>query len=90
MNVALASSHILFRKALSDVTRRKDRTLIGPPMAYGFDLLVSPWIVPIPFAFDPRSLPLMLLVLILIATVASFGPALRASSTRIAENLRFE
>jgi len=58
--------------------------LIGPPIAYGFDLLVSPWIAPVPFAFDPWSLPLMLLALILIATLASFGPTARASRARIA------
>jgi putative ABC transport system permease protein len=64
--------------------------LIGPPLAYGFDLLVSPWLVPVPFAFNPWSLPLMLLALIVIATVASFGPTARASRARVAEILRYE
>ncbi len=63
--------------------------LLGPPIAYGFDLLVAPWFAPVPFAFDPWSLPLMLLALILIATVASFGPTARASRIRIAEILRY-
>jgi putative ABC transport system permease protein len=63
--------------------------LIGVPAAYGFDLLVSQWLFPVPFAFDPWSLPLMLLALIVIATLACFGPTARASRARIAEILRY-
>lgn len=64
--------------------------IVGLPIAYGFDLLVSPWLIPVPFAFDPWSLPLMLLALVMIATVASFGPTARASRARIAPILRYE
>jgi putative ABC transport system permease protein len=64
--------------------------LAGPSVAYGFDLLVSQWLFPVPFAFDPWSLPLMLLALVLIATLASFGPTARACRVRIAAILHYE
>lgn len=63
---------------------------VGIPVAYGFMRLVSQWLFPVPFAFDVASLPLMLLALILIATLACFGPTARASRARIAEILRYE
>ncbi|MBO0793390.1 MAG: ABC transporter permease, partial [Ktedonobacteraceae bacterium] len=64
--------------------------IVGVPIAYGFDLLVSRWLFPVPFAFDAGALPLMLLVLVIIATLASFGPTARASRARIATILRYE
>ncbi len=64
--------------------------IVEVPIAYGFDLLVSRWLFPVPFAFDAGALPLMLLVLVIIATLASFGPTARASRARIATILRYE
>jgi putative ABC transport system permease protein len=64
--------------------------IVGVPIAYGFNLLVSRWLFPVPFAFDAGALPLMLLVLVIIATLASFGPTARASRARIATLLRYE
>lgn len=64
--------------------------IVGIPVAYGFMQLVSQWLFPVPFAFDLASLPLMLLALVLIATLACFGPTARASRARIAEILRYE
>ncbi|HZR40433.1 MAG TPA: ABC transporter permease [Ktedonobacteraceae bacterium] len=64
--------------------------IVGVPIAYGFDLLVSHWLFPVPFAFDAGALPLMLLALVVIATLASFGPTARASRARIATILRYE
>jgi putative ABC transport system permease protein len=64
--------------------------IVGVPIAYGFDLLVSRWLFPVPFAFDAGALPLMLLALVIIATLASFGPTARASRARIATILRYE
>jgi putative ABC transport system permease protein len=64
--------------------------IVGVPIAYSFDLLVSRWLFPVPFAFDAEALPLMLLALIVIATLASFGPTARASRARIASILRYE
>lgn len=65
-------------------------SLIGIPIAYGFVSLVSSWLFPIPFTFDVWSLPLMLLALIIITTLACFGPTARASRVRIATILRYE
>lgn len=65
-------------------------SVVGIPVAYGFVLLVSQWLFPVPFAFDPWSLPLTLLALVVIATLASFGPTMRASRARIATILRYE
>jgi putative ABC transport system permease protein len=64
--------------------------IVGVPIAYGFDQLVSQWLFPVPFAFDAGALPLMLLALVIIATLASFGPTARASHARIATILRYE
>jgi putative ABC transport system permease protein len=64
--------------------------IVGVPVAYGFNLLVSRWLFPVPFAFDTGALPLMLLALIVIATLGSFGPTRQASRARIATILRYE
>ncbi len=64
--------------------------IVGVPVAYGFMNLVSQWLFPVPFAFDLASLPLMLLALVIIATLACFGPTARASRARIAAILRYE
>jgi ABC-type antimicrobial peptide transport system permease subunit len=64
--------------------------IVGVPVSYGFVCLVSQWLFPVPFAFDVVSLPLMLLALVIIATLACFGPTARASRARIAEILRYE
>jgi putative ABC transport system permease protein len=64
--------------------------LMGYPAAYGFVTLISNVLLPIPFAFDPRT-PLVALVFILaVATVASVLPALRAARVRVADTLRYE
>jgi putative ABC transport system permease protein len=64
--------------------------IVGVPIAYVFNLLVSQWLFPVPFAFDAWALPLMLLVLVIIATLASFGPTARTSRARIATILHYE
>lgn len=64
--------------------------IVSVPVAYGFVLLVGHWLFPVPFAFDPWSLAVMLLVLTLVATFACFGPTARAGRARIAQILRYE
>jgi putative ABC transport system permease protein len=64
--------------------------IVGIPASYGFVLLVSRWLFAVPFTFDPWSMPLMLPILLVIATLASLIPALRASRVRIASILHYE
>jgi putative ABC transport system permease protein len=62
--------------------------LLGIPAAYGFVALISATFVPTPFAFDPRTLGVMLIFILVIATLASFGPVMRAARVRIVDTLR--
>jgi putative ABC transport system permease protein len=64
--------------------------LLGIPAAYGFVALISATFVPTPFAFDPRTLGVMLIFILVIATLASFGPVMRAARVRIVDTLRYE
>jgi len=64
--------------------------LLGIPAAYGFVALISAALVPTPFAFDPRTLGVMLIFILVIATLASFGPVMRAARVRISDTLRYE
>lgn len=63
---------------------------IGVPLAYGFLMVVGQLLLRVPFAFDPLAFVEMLLVMLVIATVASVGPALRAAHLRLASLLRYE
>jgi putative ABC transport system permease protein len=64
--------------------------MIGVPLAYVFVALVGRLLLQVPFAFDPVAFVEMLLVLLVIATVASVGPAARASHLRLAALLQYE
>jgi ABC-type antimicrobial peptide transport system permease subunit len=64
--------------------------LIGVPAAYGFVSLLDTVLVPVPFAFDPAALLVMLVFTLLVAALASMLPALRASRVRVVEILRYE
>jgi putative ABC transport system permease protein len=64
--------------------------LLGIPAAYGFVAFISAALVPTPFAFDPRTLGVMLIFILVIATLASFGPVMRAARIRISDTLRYE
>jgi putative ABC transport system permease protein len=63
---------------------------VGVPLAYGFLMVVGRLLLRVPFAFDPLAFIEMLLVMLLIATVASVGPAMRAAHLRLASLLRYE
>ncbi len=66
-------------------------TVIGVPVAYGFLRLLSKLAVfNIPFAFNPPSLGIMLVVILVIAVLASLGPAWNAARLRIVQILRYE
>ena len=64
--------------------------LLGIPLAYGFVQLISRLIRRVDFALDASAFVVMLVAVLIIATLASIIPALRASRVRIAEMLRYE
>ena len=64
--------------------------VIGIPASYAFVSLISTQLYAVAPTFNPIQLVEMLIFIILIATLASFGPVLRASRVRIAHTLRYE
>lgn len=63
---------------------------LGIPAAYSFVYLLSAVLPPIPFAFNPLSLAVMLVFTLLIASLASILPSISAARVRVAETLRYE
>jgi putative ABC transport system permease protein len=64
--------------------------LVGIPMAYGFVQLMGKLFLQVDFLLDASALIVMVVAVLLIATLASIIPALRASQLRIADMLRYE
>lgn len=64
--------------------------ILGIPAAVGFLALLSAVLLPIPFAFDPVALLAMLALTGVIASLASFIPALGAARVRVVDTLRYE
>jgi putative ABC transport system permease protein len=64
--------------------------IAGIPAAVGFVALLSAVLLPIPFAFSPVALLAMLVFTLIIASLASFIPALSAAHVRVVETLRYE
>ena len=64
--------------------------IIGFPVAYGFVLLEGNLLAPVPFAFNPLSLILMLGFIVLIASLSSIVPVIGAARIKIAQTLRYE
>jgi putative ABC transport system permease protein len=64
--------------------------ILGIPAAVGFLALLSAVLLPIPFAFDPTALLVMLAFTAVIASLASFIPALGAARVRVVDTLRYE
>lgn len=64
--------------------------ILGIPAAVGFLALLSAVLLPIPFAFSPVGLLAMLVFILIIASLASFIPALGAARIRVVETLRYE
>jgi putative ABC transport system permease protein len=65
-------------------------SLLGIPLAYGFVQLISRQILHVDFALDASAFAVMLAAVLVIATLASIVPALRASRIRVADMLRYE
>jgi putative ABC transport system permease protein len=64
--------------------------IIGFPVAYGFVQLQGNLLAPVPFAFNPMSLILMLGFIVLIASLSSIVPVIGAARMKIAQTLRYE
>lgn len=64
--------------------------VVGIPAAYAFLALISAVLLPIPFSFSPVALLVMLVFTLVIASLASFIPALGAARVRVVETLRYE
>ncbi len=64
--------------------------LLGLPLAYGFIQVMSKLVFRVDFIIAPSAFVVMLAAVLIIATLASIIPALRASRVRIADMLRYE
>jgi ABC-type antimicrobial peptide transport system permease subunit len=64
--------------------------LLGLPLAYGFIQVMSKLVFRVDFIIAPSAFVVMLAAVLIISTLASIIPALRASRMRIAEMLRYE
>jgi ABC-type antimicrobial peptide transport system permease subunit len=53
-------------------------------------LLLGNILVPVPFAFSSTNLLWMFIFILLVATVASVGPAWGAARVKVAQTLRYE
>jgi putative ABC transport system permease protein len=64
--------------------------LLGLPLAYGFIQVMSKLVFRVDFIIAPSAFVVMLAAVLIISTLASIIPALRASRVRIADMLRYE
>jgi putative ABC transport system permease protein len=64
--------------------------IVGIPAAYAFVGLIGAVLVPLPFTFGPITPGIMLVFILVIASLASFGPALSAARVRVSEMLRYD
>ncbi|HEY6412031.1 MAG TPA: FtsX-like permease family protein [Ktedonobacteraceae bacterium] len=64
--------------------------IAGIPAADAFVSFISLVLVPIPFAFAPATLGIMLVFILVIAILASFVPALNATRVRVSDMLRYD
>ncbi|GER83785.1 hypothetical protein KTAU_24220 [Thermogemmatispora aurantia] len=64
--------------------------VMGLPAGYGFIQLLGKLLLPVPFTLNPLSLLGMLLLILLLASLASLGPAWGAARLNAAQALRYE
>jgi putative ABC transport system permease protein len=64
--------------------------VVGIPCAYAFVWLLGGLFVPVPFAFDPVALILMLGFILAVAILASAWPVWSATRTRVSQVLSYE
>jgi putative ABC transport system permease protein len=64
--------------------------IIGLPLAYLFVRAFGQLVMPLDFVIDPAAFVVMLGAIVVIATLATIAPSLRAAQIRIADMLRYE
>ncbi len=64
--------------------------VLGFPAAFGFILIQARLLAPVPFAFNPIYIVWMLIVILVLASLASIGPTFGAMRIKIAQTLRYE
>lgn len=64
--------------------------VLGIPAAYGFVLFLDRLLFPVPFAFNPLDLFMMLGFVLFVTSLASIGPVLGAMHVKIVQTLRYE
>jgi putative ABC transport system permease protein len=64
--------------------------ILGLPVAYGFVSLIDQVFFSLDFSFSPMATVTMLIFTLIIAMIASVGPALSAAHARVATILRYE
>ena len=64
--------------------------IVGVPLAYLFVHAFGQLVMPLDFVVDPVAFVVMLGAIVIIATLATFAPASRASHVRVADMLRYE
>lgn len=64
--------------------------ILGIPAAFAFVSFIGKVLAPLPFTFAPVTLGMMLVFILVIATLASFGPALSATRVRVSDMLRYD
>lgn len=64
--------------------------VLGIPAAYGFVQVQAHLLAPIPFAFNPVNLVVMLVAIVALTMLASVGPVFAAMRVKIVQTLRYE
>jgi putative ABC transport system permease protein len=64
--------------------------ILGLPLAYLFVRTFSQLVMPLDFVIDPAAFVVMLVVIFVIATLATIAPSSRAAQIRIADMLQYE
>jgi putative ABC transport system permease protein len=64
--------------------------IIGLPLAYLFVRAFGQLVMPLDFVIDPAAFVVMLVAVVVIATLATIAPSLRAAQIRIVDMLRYE
>ncbi len=64
--------------------------VVGLPLAYLFVRAFGQMVMPVDFVIDPAAFVVMFVAVVVIASLATFAPASRASRIRVADMLRYE
>jgi putative ABC transport system permease protein len=64
--------------------------ILGIPASYAFVSFIGAVLTPLPFSFEPATLGIMLIFILIIASLASSGPAISAARVRVNDLLRYD